>query len=96
MPQPNQVRPPGEPEGNTKDHAGSEVNESLPLADIAPAYIVVLVTPRGKTLRKPYLSLHSAQQALRRAGERGQQAWLILCKLQPVQADLDLGGEWSA
>ena len=37
MPPPNQVRPPGKPEGDTKDHASSEVSESLPLtADLAP------------------------------------------------------------
>ena len=38
MPPPNQVRPPGKPEGDIKDHAGSEVNDILPpTADIGSA-----------------------------------------------------------
>ena len=61
----------------------------------ASAYVVILVTPTGKHVRRPYLSLHSAQQALHRAQERGQAAHLVLCKLEPVTiADLDVGG-WS-
>jgi hypothetical protein len=36
-------------------------------------------------VRKPYMSLHSAQQALQRAQDRGQQAHL-------VTADLELAG----
>jgi hypothetical protein len=59
-------------------------------ADIADAYIVVLITPRDKILRKPYMSLHGAQQALRRARKRGQPAELVLCRLVPVAADLDI------
>jgi hypothetical protein len=57
--------------------------------------VVLLVTPRDKILRRPYLSLHSAQQALQRAQKRGQQAHLVLAKLTPVAvADLaDLDGE---
>jgi hypothetical protein len=65
------------------------VGDSLPTAaDIAPAYLVVLVTPRDKILRRPYLSLHSAQAALQRAQKRGQQAALVLCRLTPVTTDL--------
>jgi hypothetical protein len=52
-------------------------------------YIVVLITPYDTTLRRPYLSLHSAQQALQRAKSRGLQARLILCELRAVTADLD-------
>ena len=61
---------------------------SLPTA--VPAYLVLLVGRSGTQLRKPYLSLHSAEQALRRAQVRGQQAHLVLCKLAPV-AVADLG-----
>jgi hypothetical protein len=90
MPPPNQVRPPGKPEGDTKDHASSEVNESLPLtAEIAPAFIVIVVSPYGTPRRRPYLNLHHAAAAVSRARGKGQQAWLVLCKLEPVAADLD-------
>jgi hypothetical protein len=44
-------------------------------------------------VRKPYLSLHSAQAALQRAQERGQQCYLVLCRVEPLSADLDLTGE---
>jgi hypothetical protein len=54
------------------------------------AYVVLLITPRDKILRKPYLSLHSEQQALQRAQDRGQAAYLVLCRLEPVTADLEL------
>jgi hypothetical protein len=57
-----------------------------------PAYLVLLVGRNGNTLRKPYLSLHSAEQAMRRARKRGQQAHLVLCRLLPV-AVADLDGE---
>ena len=57
------------------------------------ACIVLLVSRSGKRLRKPYLSLHSAQAALQRAQERGQPARLVLCRLVPVAADLELTGE---
>jgi hypothetical protein len=40
MSRPNQVRPPGNLEGDTEDHAGSEVNDTSPTAaDIASAYL---------------------------------------------------------
>jgi hypothetical protein len=55
--------------------------------------MVLLVTPCDKIMRKPYMSLHSAQQALQRAQDRGQPACLVLCRLEPVTvADLDIGG----
>ena len=99
MPPPNQVRPPGKPEGDTADHAGSEVNESLPLtADIASAcqaYVVLLATPAGKYRRRVFLSLHSATAGIQRAQDKGQPARMVLCRLVPVAPDLDLGGEWS-
>jgi hypothetical protein len=66
------------------------VDTTLPnAAEIADAYIVVVVTPYGQPRRRPYLSLHSAVQAAQRARKRGLQAELILCKLVPIPADLD-------
>jgi hypothetical protein len=70
-----------------------------PTADIQavyPLYLVLLVSRNGKWLRKPYLSLHSAQAALHRAEERGQNAALVLCRLTPITADLGIDGEVSA
>ena len=64
-----------------------------PTADIAPAYIVVVVSPYGTPRRRPYLNLHHAAAAVARARGKGQQAWLVLCELRPVQADLELDGE---
>jgi hypothetical protein len=83
------------------DESGSEtmtiaaVNTILPPADdIAPAYIVIVVSPYGQPRRRPYLSLHSASQAVQRAHKRGLDADLVLCKLTPIgAADLDLDGE---
>jgi hypothetical protein len=65
------------------------------IASACTAYMVLLVSHNGRYLRKPYLSLRSAQQALQRANDRGQQAWLVLCRLEPITADLELG-EWSS
>ncbi len=66
-------------------------------ADIEGAcsvYIVLLVSPRGTFVKRPYMSLHFAQAGLRRAQDRGQEAHLVLAKLTPVAvADLvDLDG----
>jgi hypothetical protein len=55
--------------------------------------MVLLVGRNGAFLRKPYMSLHSAQAALQRAQRRGQQAYLVLCELTPVLvADLGVDG----
>jgi hypothetical protein len=92
MPPPNQVRPPEKPEGDTKDHAGSEVRDILPTA----AAYVVIVTCYGHPRRRVFLSLHAATEAAKRAKAKGRDVQLVLCKLEPVAADLDLGGEWSS
>jgi hypothetical protein len=62
-------------------------------ADIAAAYVVIVVSPYGQPRRRPYLSLHHATQAVQRAHAKGQPARLVLCKLEPVAGDL---GEWTA
>ena len=72
---------------------------SLPLADIASAcesFVVLVYTPTGKYRRRVYLSLHSATAAVRRAQDKGQPVRMVLARLTPVAADLDLGGQWSA
>lgn len=61
------------------------------------AYAVVVITedPDGevKFVRRLYLSLHSAQKAIRRAELRGRRASLVLCKVVPVQGELIAGSE---
>jgi hypothetical protein len=82
--------------GSESQAATKQLDASIltPAADIAPAYCVLAHTPYDRTYRRLLLSLHSAVQAVERARKRGLQAELILCKIVPVQADLD-GGELS-
>jgi hypothetical protein len=74
--------------------AGTNADASLPNV---PAYLVLLVGRNGNHLRKPYLSLRSAEQAMARAGKRGQRCHLVLCRLEPVAvadlAELDGGDQ---
>jgi hypothetical protein len=80
-------------EGGSKTIAA--VNTIIPTADFVPAYIAVMVDLFGIPRRRPYLNLHHASAAVQRARAQGRQAWLILCELRPVTADLDLGPEAS-
>jgi len=66
--------------------------DSLP---IGPAYCVLAYTPYDRTYRRLFLSLHSAVQAVERTRKRGLKAELILCRLVPVTADLDIDGEMA-
>jgi hypothetical protein len=68
---------------------GMSAPPSLPAA---PAYCVIMTTPYDKTRRRVFLSLHSAVQAVQRTRKRGLAAELILCRLVPIQAELDLDG----
>jgi hypothetical protein len=82
---------------NKNQHpAGISASPTLPpAADITAlcqAYVVLLVGRSGNYVRKPYVSLHSAQQALQRAQDRGQHAHLVLCRLTPITADLGPDG----
>jgi hypothetical protein len=79
------------------DHqAAAKLLDESSLLDACSVYMIMLLGRNGNHLRKPYLSLHSARQALQRAQDRGQQAHLVLCRVEPVAvadlADLD-GGE---
>lgn len=58
-------------------------------ADIANAFVVVVVSPYGNPRRRVYLSLSHATKALQRAHKRGAPASMVLCRLVPVVADLD-------
>ena len=58
------------------------------------AYVVLLINPAGKYVRRVYLSLHSATAAVQRAQDKGQQCALVLCRLVPVAADFELASRW--
>jgi hypothetical protein len=62
-------------------------------ADIAAAYVVVVISPYGNPRRRCYLSLSHATVAVQRAEAEGQPARMVLCRLEPVAADLDIDGE---
>lgn len=71
------------------------------LAAVREAYVIAVVTETTPVdgadparSRRTYLSLHSATKAVRRAEQRGQRAALILCRLVPVQGDLESAG-WA-
>ena len=88
---------------NLKDQSrpgegGSEtiaaVNNSLPTAaDNLPGYVVLMTTRYGMPRRRVYLDLGAARTAVARARGKGLHAELVLAKLEPGQAVIDLGGE---
>ena len=86
------------PRGRPGQEAAPTDHTEASVPPAVPAYLVLLVGRNGNHLRKPYLSLHSAEQAMARAGKRGQRCHLVLCRLEPVAvadladlADLDGG-----
>jgi hypothetical protein len=82
-------RPPASDQGGADDDG--RVSNSLPTtADIASAYCVYAHTPYDRKYRRLFLSLHSAVQAVERARKRGLPAELVLCRLVPVQGNLEL------
>jgi UDP-N-acetyl-D-mannosaminuronate dehydrogenase len=95
---PNDRSRPGESGSETMTDA--VVNTILePTADITTAceaFVVLVSTPAGKYVRRVFLSLHSATAAVQRARAKGQPVRMVLCRVVPVAADLDLTGEWSA
>jgi hypothetical protein len=78
------------PKDRPQDQVATKQLDELSISAAASAYLVLLVGRSGNYLRRPYRSLHSAQQALQRAQKRGQVAYLVLCELRPV-AVADLG-----
>jgi hypothetical protein len=72
------------------------VAEPADIETACEAFAVVVVTPTGHYRRRIFLSLHSATAAVQRARAKSQPVRMVLCKLVPVAADLDLSGEWSA
>jgi hypothetical protein len=95
------LAPEGDQPSSEDQAAAKPLDNSIlaPTADIqalCTLYLVLLLGRNDKFVRKPYLSLHSAQAALQRAQERGQECHLVLCRVEPLSADLEPGGEWSA
>lgn len=58
-----------------------------------PGYVVLLVTRYGTPRRRVYLDLGAARTAVARARGKGLHAELVLAKLEPITASLDLDGE---
>jgi hypothetical protein len=78
-------KPPADDQVATTQLAAS----SLPAI---PGYVVLAITRFGRPYRRLYLSLDHAQKAVARAKTQGRPARLVLCRLEPVSADLDLDG----
>ena len=47
-------------------------------------FVTVVQDERGHARRRTYLSLSAAQHAVERARDRGHEASVVLCQLQPV------------
>jgi hypothetical protein len=73
-------KPPEDGSGSGRDDA----DESL-----ADAYCVIVISPYGNPRRRIYLTLNHATAAVKRAEGRGLPVRMVLCRLVPVQADLD-------
>jgi hypothetical protein len=86
---PGKRRGPAQDQPSSDNQAATTQLNADSISAAADAYCVLLITPYGKTLRRLYLSLHSAQAAVQRAQKRGLPARLVLCRLIPVHADLD-------
>jgi len=61
-----------------------EITGLLSVHAIAHCHAVLVSTPNGRWSRRLYLSLHSADKAMRRAKDRGQAAQCVLVELVPV------------
>lgn len=97
---PEKVRPPAANRGAEDEAPDGGLSCATLLASTGieaacAAYVVLLVNPTGKYVRRVYLSLHSSQAALRRAQERGQPAHLVLCRLTPEPSHDLAAGQWS-
>jgi hypothetical protein len=64
-------------------------SDSMAILPNVPGYVVLMITRYGMPRRKVYLDLGHARTAVQRAQAKGQQAELVLCRLQPAAADLN-------
>jgi len=90
MPAPEGDRHPSETSAAT-----TQADRDRDILSAADVYLVLLTNRCDRRIRRPFLSLHSAQAALKRARDNGLECHLILCRLEPitVNPDLDLDGE---
>jgi len=77
------------------DRTEPSVTPSTDVIALCEAFVVAVEVPGEKYVRRVFLSLHRAIQAVERAQARGRSAWMLLCKLVPVPADLEFG-EWMS
>jgi hypothetical protein len=82
-----------QPSPNNQGATTTKLPDKASLVDFVPAYLAIMVDRFGTPRRRAYLNLHHASLAVQRARTQGRQAWVVLCELRPVTADLDLGGE---
>lgn len=92
---PDMARPPArEAEGNanTMTTARTVPPQGTPRAlewqelcdRIGGTFVVAVMSPNGRFVRRCYLSLPAARRAAERANERGQAAVVVLSELRPV------------
>jgi hypothetical protein len=84
-----------QPSSNNQRAAAKQLDASIlsRTAPNLPGYVVLLVTRYGTPRRRVYLDLGAARTAVARARGKGLHAELVLAKLEPVAADLDIDGE---
>jgi hypothetical protein len=98
MPPPNKRTSPVEgtgpvPKNTLADEAlGVEPILANTTAANLPGCVVLMITRYGTPRRRVYLDLGAARTAAARAREKGLHAELVLAKLEPVAADLDIDG----
>jgi hypothetical protein len=81
------------PPGGESQGADKSLGSSASSLPGIPGYVVLLITRYGMPRRKVYLDLGHARKAVARAQGQGRPAWLALCELRPVVADLDSGDQ---
>lgn len=69
-------------------HIAGRVPSPVAVAAFEHAHAVVVETSAGRVNRRLYFSLHSAEKALGRARDRGDDASILVVKLVPI-----VGGE---
>lgn len=83
----NEIRPGWETEADQDVRAtnGFSLAAGDRLAQfVQGVFVTVVQDDRGHARRKIYLSLAAAQHAVERARDRGHEASVVLCQLQPV------------
>jgi hypothetical protein len=88
-----QIEGPAPPGDRPESPAAAKPLDQSSLSEAADAFVVVVLSSHGNPRRRVYLSLSHATAAVQRAQKRGVRAGMVLCRLVPVAADLDLAPE---